>query len=69
VAKDGPVGQHRNIVCGVSMVINGEKVTQFVARGSTLKIEPPGTRAVGPDGKPLSRLDQLRAKAAEKTKP
>ena len=69
VAKDGPVGHHRNIVCGVSMVINGEKVTQFVARGSTLKIEPPGTRAVGPDGKPLSRLDQLRAKAAEKTKP
>ncbi len=69
VAKDGPVGQHRNIVCGVAMVINGEKVTQFVARGSTLKIESAGIRTVGPDGKPLSRLEQLRAKAAEKTKP
>jgi hypothetical protein len=64
VGADGPAGEHRNIVCAIAMLINGERVTQFVGRGSTLRIEKAGTRAVGPDGKPLSRLEQLRAKAA-----
>lgn len=69
VAADGPVGEHRNIVCAISMVIGGEKVTQYVARGTTLRIEPPGSGAIGPDGRPLSRLEQLRSKATSKPRP
>jgi hypothetical protein len=69
VAADGPVGEHRNIVCAISMMIAGEKVTQYVARGTTLRIEPPGSIAIGPDGRPLSRLDQLRAKSPAKPMP
>lgn len=69
VAADGPVGEHRNIVCAISMAIGGEKVTQYVARGTTLRIEPPGSSAIGPDGRPLSRLEQLRAKSPDKPMP
>jgi hypothetical protein len=69
VETNGPVGTHPHIVCELSMVFNGDKIVQNIARETSLRIEPKGTSSIGPDGKPLSRLEQLRRKANPEKKP
>lgn len=69
VQADGPVGIHGNIVCALEMNLAGDKVVQHVGRGSSLRIDPKGTTSIGPDGRPLSRLEQLRSKKAKDASP
>jgi hypothetical protein len=63
IEANGPVGSHPHIVCQLQMVYQGDKVVQYIGRDSTLRIEAKGTTSIGPDGKPLSRLEQLRRQA------
>lgn len=68
VQGDGPVGTHPKIVCAMEMQIEGDKVVQHLGRDSVLRIDPKGTNSIGPDGRPLSRLEQLRRKAGGATR-
>lgn len=63
IEANGPVGSHPHIVCQLQLVYQGDKVVQYIGRDSTLRIEGKGTTSIGPDGKPLSRLEQLRRQA------
>ena len=65
VQADGPVGTHGNIVCALEMNLAGDKFVQYVGRGSSLRIDSKGATSIGPDGRPLSRLEQLRVKKAK----
>ena len=69
VQADGPVGTHGNIVCALEMDLAGDKFVQFVGRDSSLRIDSKGSTSIGPDGRPLSRLEQLRVKKAKSASP
>ncbi len=69
IEASGPVGTHPHIVCELGMVYQGDKIVQHIGRETTLRIDPKGTTSIGPDGKPLSRLEQLRRQARSANKP
>ncbi len=74
--KDTPVGTHKSLFCQVTITQNGEPVIGTVGTTELRVDEPPAATpkpaptatmakpaAVPPAAKPLSRLEQLRAKA------
>ncbi len=63
-----PIGSFDEIRVRLSGELNGEQVSWIVGRGAGLQIMPAGELQLGTDGRPLSRLEVLRKKAASQQK-
>lgn len=67
-AADTPVGQNKNLLCEVSVPVNGEQVPQTLGTGR-LRVDPmpkekPKATETASTAKPASRLEQLRQEQA-----
>ena len=63
-----PIGSFDEIRVRLSGELNGEQASWIVGRGAGLQIMPAGELQLGTDGRPLSRLEVLRKKAASQQK-
>lgn len=71
VGPQARVGRHRNLFCQVLVPQGGEQVVHHQGHGGELRVDPPAPAASAPPpppppttGRPLSRLEQLRAEHA-----
>ncbi|MCO5168203.1 MAG: PPC domain-containing protein [Planctomycetes bacterium] len=70
VGPQARVGRHRNLFCRVLVPAAGEQVVHHQGYGGELRVDPPAPTAAAPpppppaEGRPLSRLEQLRAEHA-----
>ncbi len=67
-----PTGQHNSLFCAITVMKNGEPITQTIAGGGVLRIDKPSAAASAvakaPQSKgPVSRLEKLRQDQAAKT--
>lgn len=74
-----PIGTHKSLLCEVTVIENGEKITHILGTG-TIRVDAPTVKkpvattpgqpapAAGTPVKRLSRLEQLRLEQAEKDK-
>jgi hypothetical protein len=69
-----PAGQHESLFCAVTVIKNGEPITQTFAGGGVLRIDKPSAAPSAsvakatPSKGPVSRLEKLRQEQAEKLK-
>jgi hypothetical protein len=69
-----PAGQHKSLFCAVTVMKNGEPITQTFAGGGVLRIDKPSAAPSAsvakatPSKGPVSRLEKLRQEQAEKLK-
>jgi hypothetical protein len=73
-SKDTPVGNHKSLFCRVTIMQNGEPIIATVGNTELRVNAPPATAQVAanadkpgdfPGKKPMSRLEQLRARALQ----
>ena len=64
-----PTGTFSDLMVRLDGVVNGEKVSWRIGRGSSLTIEPAGMLFTDESGRPLSQLDVLRRNAQLKNNP
>lgn len=61
-----PLGEHPSLVCELAGTVGGQNLIYRAGRPGTLTVFPSGAVVTDKDGKPLSRLDALRQKQADK---
>ncbi|MBY0589251.1 PPC domain-containing protein [bacterium] len=65
VDPTSPEGEFESLICELVGTLGQERVVYRVgARTATLRIDAPTSDRIGPDNKPLSKLEALRRKAA-----